>query len=413
MRKKIRVLHALSILQESPILLPVPPVAGCAPCWNIYRLHEALQSENISAEVISPCTHDQLEQLHTIPQTTTYKWIDFSNMERRFSDWLQSLNQSRSHAAMRRLAGANTWLSYRYLKRIVRYYKQHDFDMLILDDAPQNLNYLRKFIPREELAFFCRGDMGMSRRYLNSVSVIFTTNDLLAQHIETIIPRGDAHPAIRIVPNSLGMEFMRVQPHRFGLRPESEHVRIIFVGRIVPGKGVVELVEAFKRVHAHNSDATLTIIGGSGIGGDQTSDYATSVHDIASDLPPGVIHFLGAVPYEEIASHYLSADIAVFPSVGVEGFGMVAIEAMRCGIPVIVSRQAGFESFIRDSENGVIVSDPRDSVALAAAVLDLIADPARAEKLARAGYETSLQYTPDNAARAFEAAIIASVEGSI
>jgi phosphatidylinositol alpha-mannosyltransferase len=113
------------------------------------------------------------------------------------------------------------------------------------------------------------------------------------------------------------------------------------------------------------------------------------------------VTFAGAVPYADMPAEYFAADIGVFPSVWTEGFGMVALEAMRCGLPVVVSDRPGFRSFIRDGENGVIVDDPTAIGSLACGVMTLLEDQAYADRIARAGKATSLRYTPENVAKTF------------
>ncbi len=406
----IRLLHACSILQESPTLLPVPPVAGGAPCWNVYRLHEALSqmdSHTVEAQVISACEPHQLPELQAYPRQGRYHWVVLPSWERRLSHALHRASPY-TMAVFRRALGTTTWLSYRFLRQVRRYWQAHSFDLMIVDDAPQNLQYVSRFVPREKLAFFFRGQIGMSRRYLNRCGLVITTNDNLVRYIEEVLPPSGPRPRIAVVPNALGAEFAEVTPKERVLAGPLK--TIIFVGRFVPVKGVRELVRAFHIVHEHFPDTRLRIVGSSSYDPAHTtrlSEYEQEVHELAQSLPDGVVSFAGFVPYERIPDEYLSADIAVFPSLWVEGFGMVALEAMRCGLPVIVSNRPGFTSLVEDGVNGLVVDDPEDIQALAQAMIRLLAEPVLAQRLASKGVETAQQYTPAAAAGAFALAVSA------
>lgn len=403
-KKTTKILHVCSILQEAPTLLPVPPIAGGAPCWNVYRLHEALReldTPDLEAEVVSACDPYQILELQAFPQQAQYHWIVLPSWERRLGNVLRRASPY-SMAVMRSTLGAPTWLSYRYLRQVRRYWQTQQFDLMIVDDAPQNLQYVSRFVPREKLAFFFRGQIGMSRRYLDRCGLLITTNDNLVSYVEKVLPPSRFKPRIAVVPNSLGPEFANVVPKERVLSGSKR--TIIYAGRFVEVKGVRELVKAFQIVHSHFPDARLRIVGSSSYDPNHVvrlSDYETEVRNIAADLPEGAVTFSGFVPYERMPEEYLAADIAVFPSLWVEGFGMVALEAMRCGLPVIVSSRPGFTSFIRHGTNGLVVDRPEDITELAGAIMALLADVSLANSLAQAGRATVERYTSQVAAQSF------------
>ena len=405
----LRVLHACSIVQEDPMLLPVPPVAGCAPCWNVYRLHEALADlapAELTAEVISACERRQYADVQAFPRRAVYRHVIFDEAARRLSVAVKKRFRL-SGDVLQRLVGTASWLAYRYMRAVRQYMQQEGFDLLVLDDSPQNLNYLSRFIPPERLVFLLRAQVGMSRRYFDRVGAIIVTNDNLADYARQLLPAG-ADPAIYVVPNSLGYEFDRVEemPHP---QKDDSHPTVVFAGRFVKEKGVQELLRAFVRVREQVPGARLRIVGGTGYarnGRALDTPYVQQARQIADTLPPGAVSFAGHVPYAQMPAEYLAADVAVFPSVWVEGFGMTALEAMRCGVPVVVSNRPGFTSFVRDGENGRVVADPTDAEALAAAIVELLTDRQKAARMAAAGKATALRYTPEDTARAYTDALL-------
>lgn len=146
------------------------------------------------------------------------------------------------------------------------------------------------------------------------------------------------------------------------------------VGRLVEQKGHVYLLRALPALLRAAPDVRLAVVGDGGLRGE--------LQALAAEL--GVadrVHFLG---YRSDAQHLTGQfEVAVIPSL-FEGFGMVCLEAMGAARPVVASRVSAIPEIIIDGETGVLVP-PRDPGALAAAVLRLLNDPARAREMGARG----------------------------
>ncbi|HEX7586798.1 MAG TPA: glycosyltransferase, partial [Anaerolineae bacterium] len=103
-----------------------------------------------------------------------------------------------------------------------------------------------------------------------------------------------------------------------------------------------------------------------------------------------LVTFLGRRSQEALPYYYASADVVVMPSL-YESFGMVALEAMACGTPVVASDVGGLSYIVRDGETGFLVpeGDPR---ALADCLGQLLHDPALRARLGRRGIEVAREY---------------------
>ncbi|MHB8375807.1 MAG: glycosyltransferase [Dehalococcoidia bacterium] len=126
---------------------------------------------------------------------------------------------------------------------------------------------------------------------------------------------------------------------------------ILFVGRIEPLKGIDVLIGAAAQLHDDENFRVL-IVGGDA----RTEAEVEQLRSLAARL--GVDHhiaFVGAVAHDELPLYYNAADVCVVPSY-YESFGMVAVESMACGTPVVASRVGGLASTIRDGETGYLIS---------------------------------------------------------
>ena len=124
---------------------------------------------------------------------------------------------------------------------------------------------------------------------------------------------------------------------------------VLYVGRLEPLKGIDILVEAIAQLE--QVDARLLIVGGD----NQAAPEVRQLRRLAVSL--GVerrIQFVGAVEQAELPRYYNAADVCVMPSY-YESFGLVAVEAMACGTPVIGSRVGGLATTIEDGETGYLI----------------------------------------------------------
>lgn len=151
-------------------------------------------------------------------------------------------------------------------------------------------------------------------------------------------------------------------------RPADAPVRIGFLGRLEPQKGVRPLLEAFSGLPAGRAELLVA-----GTGDD---DYVANLK-AAFDRPD--VHFLGFVAGTEL---YAQADVVAVPSVWHEPLGRVALEAAAHGLPVVASRTAGLQEVVEHRRTGLLVP-PGDASALRAALVELL-DPDRRARLGAA-----------------------------
>ena len=147
--------------------------------------------------------------------------------------------------------------------------------------------------------------------------------------------------------------------------------RLLFVGRLEPRKGFPIAVRAFATLARDFPDLRLIVIG--------DGDDRIAVQELPSDLRERV-HMLGRVSDEALPTYHQAADIFVSPATGQESFGIVLVEAMAAGLPIVASDIAGYREVARDGVEGLLVA-PADPAALAEGVRTLLERPDLARAL--------------------------------
>ena len=131
--------------------------------------------------------------------------------------------------------------------------------------------------------------------------------------------------------------------------PDKETV--MYAGRVEPIKGLDILLDSFKILN-ETRDVHLVVVGGS-LSGDRELDALRQRSKQLGILEK--ITFAGSVNQSELGRYYSAADVFVLPS-HYESFGLVALEAMACGTPVVASRVGGIPSFVDDGETGYLIT---------------------------------------------------------
>lgn len=207
----------------------------------------------------------------------------------------------------------------------------------------------------------------------------------------------DSSSAMTVVSTAMRAEAMRIGLHpprlavlpmgvdlreRFVADAQVERARdeLLFVGRLVPKKGLPHLLDAMPAVLAVRPGATLTIAGF----GPEESSLRMQAQQLGIE---NHVNFLGAMPQESLPVLYRRASIFVAPFIrddsgNQEGLPVVLMEAIGCGCPVIVGEVAGVRDLLGDAAGEVCV-DPRNTQAFASAILATLDDPAGAQERAR------------------------------
>jgi D-inositol-3-phosphate glycosyltransferase len=168
---------------------------------------------------------------------------------------------------------------------------------------------------------------------------------------------------------------------------------VLFVGRIEPLKGLETLIRAIAcHRTASLGQVTLAVIGGDpDVSPQKMTAEMARIQQLCDDLCMGrMVVFLGKRAQDTLPYYYSAADVLVMPS-HYESFGMVALEAMACGTPVIASQVGGLAYLIKDGETGFHVPD-QDHEALCEKLLIILKDPHQRERMGLRAAEYAKDY---------------------
>jgi len=204
------------------------------------------------------------------------------------------------------------------------------------------------------------------------------------------LQEADWHPHV-IYP---GVELTKFSTADDAQQNGSHPLRLLFVGRIVQQKGIHVIVSAVQLLKQRGVNVELTIVGRTP---PWERAYGNKIERRSRGLP---IVLKGFVAPNKIASVYRRADVLLCPSQRDEAFGLVNVEAMACGRPVIASRLGGISEIVTP-ETGVLVEDFNKPQAFADAIAMLARQPERRAMLGVNAQKRAAAFTWSKTAHAF------------
>ncbi|MFH1428573.1 MAG: glycosyltransferase family 4 protein [Candidatus Margulisiibacteriota bacterium] len=171
---------------------------------------------------------------------------------------------------------------------------------------------------------------------------------------------------------------------------ESEKI-ILFVGRVVNGKGVEPLILAFQKIADKYPGWKMMIVGSSWFGETIKDEFLLRLKKISEPIKEKIL-FTGFVPNENLPAIYSIADIFSAPSIMEEPFGLVFVEAMASGLPVIASERGGIPDVVVQGQTGFLAANPDDPAEIAEILQLMISGTEKSFEFGRAGRKRVEQF---------------------
>ncbi|MBD2138230.1 glycosyltransferase family 1 protein [Anabaena sp. FACHB-1237] len=237
-----------------------------------------------------------------------------------------------------------------------------------------------KYNTIENIPLVASQRLSVEKEVLETAERIVATSPQEKEHMRTLVSQKGM---IDIIPcgtdvrqfGSIGKIAARAE---LGIDPDTKVV--LYVGRFDPRKGIETLVRAVRESKFYESKKIQLIIGGGSIPGNSDGRERDRIEGIVKEL--GMVEctsFPGCLSRDILPAYYAAADICVVPS-HYEPFGLVAIEAMSSGTPVIASDVGGLQFTVVNEETGLLVP-PRNVPAFSHAIDRILSNPAWQEKL--------------------------------
>ena len=234
-------------------------------------------------------------------------------------------------------------------------YKQYKvnlnkYDVIILEGSMQQVVPIR-YIYEKKLVLHIHTVMTMMNGKRLSKNVIKRCDTVIANsrfaQDEMRKIAGCYSEKIQLLPNCICLNKYNTNKNtRMGKRAElgidKDEFIILYVGRIEKGKGVLELIKAYKKSGVKGK---LLIVGSSWFASNKKTKYIKTLENEAKNIRDRII-FTGYITHEEIPEYYAAADVLIAPSQYLESAGLVILEAQASGLPVIISDIGGMPEYV-------------------------------------------------------------------
>ncbi|MCL2706974.1 MAG: glycosyltransferase family 4 protein [Dehalococcoidia bacterium] len=186
-----------------------------------------------------------------------------------------------------------------------------------------------------------------------------------------------------VIPNGVDLNHFNTQVSPIPGYDDGK-INILFVGRLESRKGVKYLLRAYEKLKKEHSNIRLIIVG-PGVNLRKRYEWWVRFKRLKE------VVFTGGVSYADLPRYYKTADIFCAPAIGKESFGIILLEAMALGKPIVASSNPGYASVVNDEEQALLVS-PRDTAALTEALRRLINDKELRLRMGASGVQSVQQY---------------------
>jgi phosphatidylinositol alpha-mannosyltransferase len=200
----------------------------------------------------------------------------------------------------------------------------------------------------------------ITKRWHDRLHGVIAVSPVARRYVNNFFPRD-----YEIIPNGIDVDHFARNAQPWPQYRDGK-TNILFVGRLEKRKGLRYLLDAYSRLQRELPNIRLLVVGPGNL--DKES------HRILSARNPQNVVLVGKVSYRDLARYYATADIFCSPATGAESFGIVLLEAMAAGKPVVASNIEGYDGIVSHGKQGMLVPK-RDPEALSNTLAYLAHNP--------------------------------------
>lgn len=389
MKKKICIITSM--------IYPVPAVKGGAVeglVELLVRMNEVYKQLDLT--VVSVYDSDA-EISSKKYQNTKFIYIDRNNFLDRFLSKKIFIYINKIGMKFK----GKTFVSMPFARKALKQLSNEEFDRFVLEGGGDcyNFGYLSKKIPQDKLYVHFHGEVPGERAIQEWFGKCITVSNFIARRL--ICNGAVDSEKVAVLPNCFDQESMSTKIERGAIRKKynigENDIVFIYWGRLLPEKGVLELVKAYKNLESEVEYTKLLILGNANFGYGTKSAYDKKIEELCLEpLIKDKVIFTGFVPHDEMGSVLAACDIGIIPSIWDDPAPLTVFEGLSKGLPLIVGAVGGIPEIIQDGYNGMLVRWTKNYYKdLSEKMFELKKNERFRNQLSEAALESVQEYTPD------------------
>lgn len=377
-------------------ILPIPAVQGGAvenlidfylEYNDIHKLHD-ITIYSVFNEAVN--SHQALES-----DVNHYEYVNVSSFTVRARRKIRSYFHKDEYY--------NYMIEY-FFEQAYKKLKREKYDIILLENRP---GYVVKLSSRtnSKIILHLHNDLlnsttPYSKKIYESIDKIITVSSYIANRANTC----DKEEKCLVVHNGIDLDNFSKEGNgritRISLGLDNNDFILVFSGRIIPEKGISELIDAMIKIKSYRN-IKLLIIGGSFFGNDlNDNEFMASIKSKAKEIKDNIT-FTGFIPYTEMPDYLRLCDVAIIPSIWDDPFPTTVLEAQAMSLPIIATKKGGIPEEVNDNDAILINVDSEIINKLAESILYLYNNEEIRKEMSAESYKKSREFSKEMFAKNF------------
>ena len=362
----------MKIAMLTTSFLPIPASKGGAVEILMTELLEQIKkNDNLNIDVFNNCPNK--DNVKEKQDYINYFFLPNSKKEMLF-DYVRRANKF----FRKKILKKNLYIKTSFVSKLIKKHNLNKYDMLLVEGSPHQILQLReaykgKIVLHIHTTMQFTKEVPFAKEILTACDYVLANSEFVKMRITEIDPNQKEKVILFlncIKTKNFGKEEFKEfrESYRKELNITKREKLLLYSGRIVPEKGIKELLLALKNC----PKSKLVVMGGNFLNNQKNQAYLQELKEISNELE-NRIYFTGFVKHSEIAKYIYACDIGVVPSLCEEAAGLVAIEALASGLPVIATNMGGLPEYVSKNA-GIIVENDENLVQNLSSAINILSN---------------------------------------